>query len=112
MEGSRAAAKAVEGFIRKNIEAYFGCWASTYTLFSLDPRLVSCRSRSQSATAKHSGERCLFLSERGLTSLFMEDEPDGCWDTFFSSSSFSRRRWRLFAHHARDIFPPSRSLGM
>lgn len=40
-EGSRAAAKAVEGFIRKNIEAYFGCWTSTYTLFSLDPRLVS-----------------------------------------------------------------------
>lgn len=41
VEGSRAAAKAVEGFIRKNIEAYFGCWTSTYTLFSLDPRLVS-----------------------------------------------------------------------
>lgn len=40
VEGSRAAAKAVEGFIRKNIEAYFGCWTSTYTLFSLDPRLV------------------------------------------------------------------------
>lgn len=41
LEGSRAAAKAVEGFIRKNIEAYFGIWTSTYTLFSLDPRLVS-----------------------------------------------------------------------
>lgn len=40
-EGSNAAAKIVEGFIRTNIEAYFGCWASTYTLFSLDPRLVS-----------------------------------------------------------------------
>lgn len=42
VEGSRAAAKAVEGFIRQNIEAYFGDWTSTYTLFSLDPRLVSC----------------------------------------------------------------------
>lgn len=41
VEGSRAAAKAVEGFIRTNIEEYFGCWTSTYTLFSLDPRLVS-----------------------------------------------------------------------
>ena len=40
-EGSKAAAEAVEGFIRKNIEAYFGCWTSTYTLFSLNPRLVS-----------------------------------------------------------------------
>ncbi|CAM9317779.1 unnamed protein product, partial [Ectocarpus sp. 13 AM-2016] len=40
MEGSRAAAKAVEGFIRTNIEEYFGCWTSTYTLFSLDPRLA------------------------------------------------------------------------
>lgn len=39
-EGSKAAAQAVEGFIRKNIEAYFGCWTSTYTLFSLNPRLV------------------------------------------------------------------------
>ncbi|CBJ48943.1 hypothetical protein Esi_0102_0029 [Ectocarpus siliculosus] len=40
VEGSRAAAKAVEGFIRTNIEEYFGCWTSTYTLFSLDPRLA------------------------------------------------------------------------
>ena len=38
---SKVAAKAVEGFIKKNIETYFGCWTSTFTLFSLDPRLVS-----------------------------------------------------------------------
>lgn len=40
VEGSRAAAKAVEKFVRENIEEYFGYWVSTYTLFSLDPRLV------------------------------------------------------------------------
>lgn len=48
VEGSRAAAKAVEAFIRNNIEAYFGCWTSTYTLFSLDPRLVSGRQATSS----------------------------------------------------------------
>lgn len=40
VEGSRAAAKAVEAFVRNNIEAYFGLWASTYSVFSLNPRLV------------------------------------------------------------------------
>lgn len=41
LEGSRAAAKAVEGFVRKNIGEHFEKWVSTYSLFSLDPRLVS-----------------------------------------------------------------------
>lgn len=40
MEGSRAAAKAVEAFVRNNIEKYFGIWADTYSRFSLNPRLV------------------------------------------------------------------------
>lgn len=47
LEFSRAAAKAVEGFIKNNIDAYFGCWASMYTLFSFDPALVSSRRESQ-----------------------------------------------------------------
>lgn len=42
VEGSRAAAKAVEAFVRDNIEKYFGLWADTYSRFSLKPRLVCC----------------------------------------------------------------------
>ena len=79
VEGSRAAAKAVEGFIRQNIEAYFGDWTSTYTLFSLDPRLVSCWLHSS---------RC-FLGLGGPLGAFLNAQSVAVRVSFLCSSIVS-----------------------
>ncbi|CAM9533919.1 unnamed protein product, partial [Laminaria digitata] len=75
-EGSRAAAEAVEGFIRKNIEAYFGCWTSTYTLFSLNPRLTrTAKTLAAEAKVDLDGHLAVPMDERVPGDGFLYDIP-------------------------------------